>query len=447
MSLLNTFDKIYKIEKKYGLKVTIPLFLIGCGIVFTCLYDQGLLPNLNEITKNCINVLSNSAQTTGNLPLTELKSTITQPFLNILPLVTIGALTAGVPSWTVFGASDLVHDAWDTAKIEHDRRKTISKRPEQDRDKVNTKDREKYLSCNNELLRLYAGPDKKDRLIVPEGIESIGPEAFDRFVTEKDSDIGPRIRNDIASIVLPNSIRSLNPANIPRNSLLEFTDATRKICLESDCCDLHTRNISVQGGLFTDMLIACKVPDQVSSLNSQVSNLPTAVIDRLKNTLISVKDQKLKERVLDELHKHVLCGDLTLMEFCAVLKKSGFENPKRYEGPDVIERLYGSEQKAIEQYANSYYQAENERAAEAAPKRKKDQKNGNETKAEKTIEEFIKKIEEKLKEPLVTESEQLKDVPDLKKRRVRPEKVSKAKSKNNKSKSKNNTQNNTHGRD
>ena len=195
--------------------------------------------------------------------------------------------------------------------------------------------------------------------------------------------------------------------------------------------------------MFTDLLIACKVPDQVSSLNSQVSNLPIAVIDRLKNTLISIKDQKSKERILDELHKHVLCGDLTLMEFCAVLKKSGFENPKRYEGPDVIERLYGSEQNAIEQYANSYYQAENERAAEAAPKRKKNQRNNNETKAEKTIEEFIRKIEGKAKEPLATESEQLKDVPDLKKRRVRPEKVSKAKGKNNKSKSKNNT----HGRD
>ena len=445
MSLLDTFDKIYKVEKKYGLLWTVPLFLIGCGTVFTCLYDQGLLPNLNEITKNCINLLSNSAQT-GSLSLTEALGTISQPFFNVLPFMLIGAGTAGIPSWTVFGASDLVRDAWDTAKIEHDRKETIlSNIPKQDRDKVNTKDREKYLSCNNELLRLYAGPDKKGRLIVPEGIESIGPNAFERFVTEKDLKIGPRIRNDIASIiVIPSSIRSLNPANIPRNSLLEFTDATRKICLESDCCDLHNRNISVQGGLFTDLLIACKVPDQVSSLNSQVSNLPTAVIDRLKNTLISIKDQKSKERILDELHKHVLCGDLTLMEFCAVLKKSGFENPKRYEGPDVIERLYGSEQNAIEQYANSYYQAENERAAEAAPKRKKNQRNNNETKAEKTIEEFIRKIEGKAKEPLVTESEQLKDVPDLKKRRVKPEAGPKAKSKNNKSK--NQKQSNTHGR-
>ena len=49
------------------------------------------------------------------------------------------------------------------------------------------------------------------------------------------------------------------------------------------------------------------------------------------------------------------------------------------------------------------------------------------------------------REQHATESEQLKDVPDLKKRRVRPEKVSKAKGKNNKSKNKNQT--NIHGRD
>ena len=414
MSLLDTFDKIYKVEKKYGQLWTIPLFLIGCGTAFTCLYDQGLLPNLNEITKNCINLLSNSAQT-GSLSLTEALGTISQPFFKVLPFMLIGAGAAGVPSWTVFGASDLVRNAWDTAKIEHDRKKTILNLPKQNRDKVNSKDREKYLSYNNELLRLYAGPDKKDRLIVPEGIESIGPDAFDRFVTEKDSNTGPRIRNDIASIVLPSSIRSLNPNNIPRNSTLELIDVTQKIRLDRVNSLLRGRNICVQGGLFTDLLTACKDPDKVSSLNSQVSNLPTAVIDRLKNTLISVKDQKSKERILDELHRHVLCGDLTLMEFCAVLKKSGFENPKRYDGSDVIERLYGSEQNAIEQYANSYYQAENERAAEVAPKRKKNQRNSNETKAEKTIEELIKKIEGKAKEPLATESEQLKDVPDLKK--------------------------------
>lgn len=137
MSLLDTFDKIYKVEKKYGLLWTIPLFLIGCGTAFTCLYDQGLLPNLNEITKNCIKLLSNSAQT-GSLSLTEALGTISQPFFKVLPFMLIGAGAAGIPSWTVFGASDLVRDAWDTAKVEHDRKETIlSNIPKQDRDKVN----------------------------------------------------------------------------------------------------------------------------------------------------------------------------------------------------------------------------------------------------------------------------------------------------------------------
>lgn len=445
MSLLDTFNKIYKIEKKYGLKVTIPLFLIGCGIAFTCLYDQGLLPNLNEITKNCINLLSNSAQT-GSLSLTEALGTISQPFFKVLPFMLIGAGAAGIPSWTVFGASDLVRDAWDTAKVEHDRKETIlSNIPKEERDKVNTKDREKYLSYNNELLRLYAGPDKKDRLIVPEGIESIGPDAFDRFVTEKDLKIGPRIRNDIASIVIPSSIRSLNPANIPRNSTLELIDVTQKIYLDRIHSRLKRRNICVQGGLFTDLLTACEVPHQDSSLSSQVPNLSEALIDRLINTLNSVEDQDTKKSVLDKLHEQVLYGNLTLPDFCSVLDNSGFKDPGRYDGTDVIRNLYGSVENAIEQYAESYYQAEKERIAKDTPKRKKKQRNSNETKAEKTIEEIIKKIEKKAKEPLVTESEQLKNVPDLKERRVRPEAVSKAKGKNNKSK--NQKQSNTHGRD
>lgn len=43
MKLLDFLEKIYKIEKKYGLKVTLPLFLIGCGIAFPRLYDPLLL--------------------------------------------------------------------------------------------------------------------------------------------------------------------------------------------------------------------------------------------------------------------------------------------------------------------------------------------------------------------------------------------------------------------
>lgn len=411
-----------------------------------------LLPKLTQITGSFIEGAFSNLAHTGSLSFDAgALDTILQNSLKVLPLVTIGALTAGVPSWTVFGASDLVLNAWDTAKIEYDRRKLILNIPKQDRNKVNTKDREKYLSCNNELLRLYAGPDKKnkktkkdkkDRLIVPDGIESIGPDAFDRFVTEKESDIGPRIRNDIASIiVLPSSIRNLNPNNIPRNSTLELIDVTQKIRLDRVNSLLRGRNICVQGGLFTDLLTACKDPDKVSSLSS----LPSALIERLINTLNSVKDQDTKKSVLDELHEQVLYGNLTLRDFKSVLDASDFQDPERYEGSDVIKRLYGSVEDVIKKYAESYYQAEKERIAKATPKRKKDQKNGNETKAEKTIEELIKKIEGKAKEPLATESEQLKDVPDLKKRRVRPEKVSKAKGKNNKSKNEN--QANTHGRD
>ena len=441
MKLLDFLEKIYKIEKKYGLKVTLPLFLIGCGIAFPRLYDPLLLPKLAQITGSFIESTFSNLAHTGSLSFDAgALDTILQTSLKVLPLVTIGALTAGVPSWTVFGASDLVRNAWDTAKIEHDRKETIlSNIPKQDRDKVNTKDREKYLSYNNELLRLYAGPDKKDKLIIPEGIESIGPDAFDRFVTEKDSNTGPRIRNDIASIVLPSSIRNLNPANIPRNSTLELIDVTQKIRLDRVNSLLRGRNICVQGGLFTDLLTACKDPDKVSSLSS----LPSALIERLINTLNSVKDQDTKKSVLDELHEQVLYGNLTLRDFKSVLDASSFQDSERYEGSDVIKRLYGSVEDVIKKYAESYYQAEKERIAKATPKRKKDQKNGNETKAEKTIEELIKKSERKAKEPLATETEQLKDVPDLKKRRVRPEKVSKAKGKNNKSKSKNNT----HGRD
>ena len=165
---------------------------------------------------------------------------------------------------------------------------------------------------------------------------------------------------------------------------------TRKICLDSDYFKLRSNNISVQGGLFRDLLIVCEIPDRVLYPTIQLAHISNKLLDRLENTLISVKDQESKERILDGLHKQVLCGNLALMEFCIVLEASGFKDPERYEGYDVIRRLYGSDQYAIEQYAESYYEAEKARILEASPAWKKLHKNNNKWKADEEIEEFLK---------------------------------------------------------
>ena len=384
----DTFRINYKHTDKFGLFAI--LFLIGCGLSFVNLYDPEFFPSLTCLIKEYITRSAfNPANTEGMVSETDALAAIIRMAFKIFFLMLIGAGMVGIPTWTIFGMAVFVRDVRDTVKIEYDRRKTISNIPKLDRNKVNATGREMYLSYGNELLRLYAGPDKKGRLIVPDGIESIGPDAFDRFVTEKDSDIGPKIHEDIASIVLPSSIRNLSPYKIPRNSTLVFTDVTRKICLDSVYFKLRSHNISVQGGLFRDLLIACEFPYRVYP-TIQLANLSNKLLDRLKNTLVSVKDQESKERLLDELHKQVLCGNLTLMEFCVVLSHSDFNASKRYEGYDVIRRLYGSDQYAIEQYAESYYEAEKARIAEAALTRKKGQRNDNKRKADEEIEEFLR---------------------------------------------------------
>ena len=388
----DTFRNNYKHTGKFRLLAL--LVFIGCGRFFTRLYDPELLPTLTKITRSFIVGTFSNLAYTGRLSLdVEALGTIGQTFLTVLPLMLIGIGAAGIPFWIAFCTADLIRDTWDTAKIEYDRRKTISNNPELDRDKVNATGREMYLSYDNELLRLYAGPDKKGRLIVPEGIESIGPDAFERFVTEKDSDIGPRIRKGIASIVLPGSIRNLNPYNIPRNSTLELIDVTQKIRLDDIRSFLKGRNICVQGGLFTDLLCDCQTSTNTLSQKSQVLKLPTMLVERFKKTLRSINDQTLKERILDGLHKQVLCGNINLADFCVVLYSSDFKDQERYKGPDVINRLYGSKQDAIEQYAESYYEAEKARVAEAALIRKKGRRNDNKRKAVEEIEDFLRIVE------------------------------------------------------
>ena len=185
----------------------------------------------------------------------------------------------------------------------------------------------------------------------------------------------------------------MNPYNIPRNSTLELIDVTQKIRLDDIRSFLKGRNICVQGGLFTDLLCDCQTSTNTLSQKSQVLKLPTMLVERFKKTLRSINDQTLKERILDGLHKQVLCGNINLADFCVVLYSSDFKDQERYKGPDVINRLYGSKQDAIEQYAESYYEAEKARVAEAALIRKKGRRNDNKRKAVEEIEDFLRIVE------------------------------------------------------
>ena len=147
------------------------LFLIGCGLSFVNLYDPELFPNLTCLIKEYITRSAfNPANTEGMVSETDALAAIIRMAFKIFFLMLIGVGMVGIPTWTVFGMAVFVRDVRDTVKIEYDRRKTISNIPKLDRDKVNATGREMYLSYDNELLRLYAGPDKKGRLIVPEGI-------------------------------------------------------------------------------------------------------------------------------------------------------------------------------------------------------------------------------------------------------------------------------------
>lgn len=287
--------------------------------------------------------------------------------------------------------------------IMKDRKKTLSSIPDLDMTLVNKKHILSYLSYDNRLLRLYKGPDKNRKLCVPEGIESIGEHAFDDFSVYDILNSTPRLKENISAIVLPSTIKNLNIDNIPRGTSLIFADARLKSILRNNENCLKSKEIKIEGRLFSDVLKECKNLEHQKKDDEVSSILEFSDIQRINNAFSQIDDPSLKIKLMDRFHALILSGDLSIPDFSLLLMEVNFEPKDRYLGESVIEKIYGSVQKAYDEFETKYYEAENEWIQDVAEDVKRIQKHkpviGHERKATQNVLKTIEFVESVAKDP------------------------------------------------
>ena len=109
---------------------------------------------------------------------------------------------------------------------------------------------------------------------------------------------------------------------------------------------------------------------------------------------------------MDRFHALILSGDMSIPDFNLLLEEVNFEPKDRYLGESVIEKIYGSVQKAYDEFETKYYEAENEwiqDVAEEAEDVKRIQKHkpviGHERKATQNVLKTIEFVESVAKDP------------------------------------------------
>ena len=79
---------------------------------------------------------------------------------------------------------------------------------------------------------------------------------------------------------------------------------------------------------------------------------------------------------MDRFHALILSGNLSVPDFSLLLEEVNFEPKDRYRGESVIEKIYGSVQKAYDEFETKYYEAENEWIQDVAEDIKRIRKQG-----------------------------------------------------------------------
>lgn len=288
-----------------------------------------------------------------------------------------------------------------------DRKKTLASIPDLDVTLLNKRDILSYLSYDNRLLRLYKGPDKNRKLCVPEGIESIDEHAFDDFsVYDISNGKGkPRLKENISAIVLPSTIKKLDIDNIPRGTTLIFADARLKSILRNNENCLKSKEIKIEGRLFSDVLKECKNLEHQKKDGEVSSILEFSDIQKINTAFSKINDPSLKIKLMDRFHALILSGDMSIPDFRMLLMEVNFEPKDRYLGKSVIEKIYGSVQKAYDGFETKYYEAENEWIQDVAEDVKRIQKhepvNGQKRKATQNVLQTIEFAESVAKDPTV----------------------------------------------
>ena len=266
----------------------------------------------------------------------------------------------------------LVRDVRAVCLALYDRRRVIATISDFDRSKLNSDYRYEYLSYNNVLLRLYMGPDFMGRLLwIHPGIEEIDAHAFDYFGARHAADGTFLLNERIRGLALPKTLKRLDPACIPNGMILAFEDTTTKAVLHGSEDELRRRGVKVTGALFTELLDACvslgedagQLPETVGwyDFSDVVGALPQEFAGWIVNAVSAVRTPELAERAMDMVHEQILAGNIAPDDFRKILSDLDNVDHDRYTGDDVIERLYGSRELAIEKYARKYYKAEQER--------------------------------------------------------------------------------------
>lgn len=376
--------KMEKLNREKGWNATLLGFLIVCGILFTSGWNSELVTGLEGMANAA------ALQSFQNMFVPEAISSIpgiwggvANALIKALPTMFLGATLAGVPTWSILGTGKKAEYIWNIAKTSREREHEIQKLSERvknfDRSKVNDDGRDEYLSYDGTLIKLFREPslekeepssekklfskstleDFEEKVIVPEGITALAYGAFDRYVASESMSSMPRFRNNITKLILPSTIQRIDYKNIPNNIVLDFKDSRTKMHCHGIEKGLNDRKIEIKGALFTGLLKECdetKIPDKY---NMWFEILSENERQRLNNSLGKISDPVIKTLLMDRLHEYMLCGVLSPQYFRIILDDVSMENKDRYEGHAAIERLYGSEQDAIDRFALKYYEAEN----------------------------------------------------------------------------------------
>ena len=406
MTLNEMWEKVKKADKKSGWTAALPYFLIYCSLMFAQCFGNGLYTGFVDALKGVGGEAFNSMMQTGQLHVDPTSWLNLGNIAKLLvPIVILGGTTIGIPAWAAIGCAKEIKDLYKTIGIEMERMQELSKIPDMEKSRANDKGRHYYLSYDNELQRLYRGPDLNGHLYVSEGIESIGECAFDDFLMyDKEKDT-IRFKEDIKAIVLPSTIKKLDIDKIPDSTILIFTDAKSKSILRGSEDDLENREIKIKGGLFSDVLKECETLEHKKYDDEVPSILKKSDVDRINAAFSKITEPSLKIELMDKFHALILSGDLSIPNFKYLLKKVNLnlEQKKRYRGEDVIEKIYGSVEDAYGKFESKYYESENIRTQEkeAATQRTKARITGikqNRTSA-KNIFKTIEFVESVAKDP------------------------------------------------
>lgn len=388
--------KIEQLNREKGWNATLSAFLIVCGILFTSGWNSELVTGLEGMANAA------ALQSFQNMFVPEAISSIpgiwggvANALIKALPTMFLGATLAGVPTWSILGTGKKAEYVWNIAKTSRERKREIQKLSERmenfDRSKVNRDGRDEYLSYDGTLIKLFKEPslEKKEssspkklfskssseefeeKVIVPEGITDLERGAFDRYVTSESMQDNPRFRKNIKALVLPDSIRRLDVRNIPTDICLEFKDSRTKMLCHGKEAALANRKIKVSGALFTKLLKEFNATEIPEKYNIDFTRLTDDEEVTLNDSFSKISDPVIKIRLMDILHEYMLCGILSPQNFTSTIEEIMPDYKDRYTGSDAIERLYGSEQNAIDRFALKYYESENIRREQSTKEWKK----------------------------------------------------------------------------